>query len=65
MEEFQATGAGVRSPPRKVPSALLSEGAECRSPAEPLLPRLKRLLPVEGTEQALLPVTELRIKNSF
>ena len=55
------TGAGVRSPPRVVPSALLSEGVECRSPVESLSPQLKQLLRVEGTEQALLLVTELPI----
>ena len=61
LKEFQVTGAGVRSPPRVVPSALLSEGVECRSPVESLLPQLKQLLRVEGTEQALLLVMELLI----
>ena len=42
-----------------VPSALLSEGVECRSPVESLSPQLKQLLRVEGTEQALLLVMEL------
>ena len=61
LKEFQATGAGVRSPPRVVSSALLSEGVECRSPVESPLPQLKQLLRVKGTEQALLLVMELLI----
>ena len=57
LKEFQVTGAGVRSPPRVVASALLSAGVECdRTPAESLLQLLKQVLTVEGTEHALMLV---------
>ena len=51
MKEFRAAGAGVRSPPRVVELALLSEGVECDgTPAKSLLQPLKQVLTVEGTE---------------
>ena len=52
LKEFQAAGAGVRSPPRVVESALLSEGAECDgTPVEIPLQPPNQVLTVEGTER--------------